>query len=88
MQNESADVELQIFGIKIEWKRDFRSLAVKTERKCGSNTADLWQSSQVGRVEADINTFDRPISYWLSLPTLKNTLLLAILKDNVKTMYG
>ena len=101
MQNESADVELQIFGSKdraeaelqifgnqgraevehqvfgsqgkVEvWKRNFRSLAVKTERKCGSSTADLWQSSQVGRAEADLNIFDRPISYWLSLPMLKN----------------
>ena len=67
MQNESADVELQIFGSKdrVEaelqifgsqgrvdqvfgsqgraevWKRNFRSLAVKTEQKCGSSTADL-----------------------------------------------
>ena len=99
MQNESADVELQIFGSKdraeaelqisgrqgrVEhqvfgsqgraevWKRNFRSLAVKTERKCWSSTADLWQSSQVGRAEADLNVFDRPISYWLSLPMLKN----------------
>ena len=57
MQNESAEVELQIFGSKDRaeealqffgsqgraevWKRNFRSLAVKTERKCGSSTADL-----------------------------------------------
>ena len=52
MQNESVDVELQIFAsqgrAKVEaehqvfgsqgraevWKRNFRSLAVKTERKC------------------------------------------------------
>ena len=88
MQNESADVELQIFGSKDKaesehqvfgsqsrpevWKRNFRSLAVKTERKCRSSTADFWQSSQVGRAEADLNIFDRPISYWLSLPMLKN----------------
>ena len=51
------------------WKWNFRSLAVKTERKCSQA---LWQSSQVGRAEADLNSFDRPISYWLSLPMLKN----------------
>ena len=101
MQNESADVEPQIFDSKDRaeaefqifgrqgsaeaehqvfgsqgraevWKRDFRSLVVKTERKCGSSTADLWPSSQVGHAEADLNIFDRPISYWLSLSMLKN----------------
>ena len=57
MQNESAGVVLQICGSKDRaeaelhifgtqgraevWKRNFRSLAVKTERKCGSSTADL-----------------------------------------------
>ena len=71
----SADAEHQVFGSQGRtevWKRNFRSLAVKTERKCGSSTADLWQSSQVGRAEADLNIFDRSISYWLSLPMLKN----------------
>ena len=93
MQNEGADVELQIFGSKDRmeaelqfwqsrqsgsaeaehqvfgsqgraevWKRNFRSLAVKTERKCGSSTADLWQSNQVGRAEVDLNIFDKLIS--------------------------
>ena len=51
------------------WKRNLRSLVVKTELKCSQA---LWQSSQVGRAEADLNSFDRPISYWLSLPMLKN----------------
>ena len=72
MQNESADVEFQIFGSQCGaevWKWNFRSLAVKTERKCSQA---LWQSSQVGRAEADLNSFDRPLSYWLSLPMLKN----------------
>ena len=88
MQNESAEVELQIFGSQGRaemrkrnikslacqgraevWKRNFRSLVVKTERKCSQA---LRQSSQVGRAEADLNSFDRPISYWLSLPLLKN----------------
>ena len=72
LQNESADVELQIIGSqgRAEMrKRNFRSLAVKTERKCSQA---LWQSSQAGRAEADLNSFDRPISYWLSLPMLKN----------------
>ena len=72
MQNESADVELQIFGSQGRaevWKWNFRSLAVKTERKCSQA---LWQSSQVGRAEADLNSFDRPLSYWLSLLMLKN----------------
>ena len=85
MKNESADVELQIFAsqgraemwkrnirslaVKAVWKRNFRSLAVKTERKCSQA---LWQPSQVGRAGADLNSFDRLISYWLSLPMLKN----------------
>ena len=44
MQNESADVELQIFasqGIAEMRKRNIRSLAVKAEQKCGSGISDL-----------------------------------------------
>ena len=44
MQNESADVELQIFGSQDRAemrKRNIRSLAVKTEQKCGSGISDL-----------------------------------------------
>ena len=65
---------IRSLAVKVEqvWKRNFRSLAVETEWKCGSSTADLWQSSQVGRAEAVLNTFDRPISCWLALPMLKN----------------
>ena len=55
-------------------KRNFRSLAVKTEQKCGSSIAVLWQSSQVGRAEADLNIFDRPISYWQSQYALARAL--------------
>ena len=72
---KTAEAELQIFGNQGRaevWKRNFRSLAVQTERKCGSSTAGLWQSSQLGRAEADLFIFDRPISYWLSLQMLKN----------------
>ena len=71
-QSGNAETEHQVFGSQCRaevWKRNFRSLAVKTERKCSQA---LWQSSQVGRAEADLNSFDRPISYWLSLPMLKN----------------
>ena len=70
-QSGNAEAELQVFGsqdIAEVWKRNFRSLAVKTERKCSQT---LSQSSQVGRAEADLNSFDRPISNWLSLPILK-----------------
>ena len=83
-----TEAEHQVFGSQGRaevWKRNFRSLAVKTERKCSQA---LWQSSQVGRAKADLNSFDRPISYWLSLPCWRITLLTAILKDNVKTMCG
>ena len=44
MQNESADVELQIVGSqgRAEMrKRNIRSLAVKAEQKCGSGISDL-----------------------------------------------
>ena len=71
-QSGNAEAEHQVFGSQGRaevWKRNFRSLAVKTERKCSQA---LWQSSQVGRMEADLNSFDRPISYWLSLPMMKN----------------
>ena len=60
--------------VKAMLKRNFRSLAVTTERKCGSVTSDLqqsrqngrspdlWQSSQVGSAEAELYIFDRPLS--------------------------
>ena len=44
MQNESADVELQIFGSQSREevrKRKIRSFAVKAEQKCGSGISDL-----------------------------------------------
>ena len=79
MQNESADVELQIFCSKDIAEAELQIFAAKAERKCGSGTSDLWQSrqsrsveaefqifrqsSQVRRAEADLNIFDRPISY-------------------------
>ena len=71
-QSGNAEAEHQVFGSQGRaevWKRNFRSLAVKTERKCSQA---FWQSSQVGGAEADLNSFNRPISYWLSLPMLKN----------------
>ena len=68
-QSASVEAELQIFDIqgRVEVrKRNFRSLAVKTKRKYGSRTSDLWQSSQIGSVEAELY-FDS-----LSLPMLTN----------------
>ena len=68
-QSGSAEAELHIFGsqcgtkvrtwnfrslaVKTERKRNFRSLAVKAERKCGSGTSGLWQSRQSRSVEAE-----------------------------------
>ena len=40
--------------------------------KCGSRISDLWQSYQVGRVDAELYIFDRSLSYWLPLPMLTN----------------
>ena len=49
MQKGSVAAELPIFGnegrVLVE-KPIFRSLAVKTERKCRSETANLWKSRQ------------------------------------------
>ena len=38
-------------------KRNFRSLPVRAERKCGSRTSHIWQSRQRGRVEAERHIF-------------------------------
>ena len=43
-QSGSAEAEHQVFGSqgRVEvWKRNFRSLVVKTDRGCGSSTAEL-----------------------------------------------
>ena len=49
MQKGSVEAELPIFGnegrVLVE-KPIFRSFAVKTERKCRSETANLWKSRQ------------------------------------------
>ena len=86
-QSGNAEAEHQVFGSQGRaevWERNFRSLAVKTEWKCSQA---LWQSSQVGRAEADLNSFDRPISYWLSLLMLTNNSTDCYM-ENVKTMCG
>ena len=101
---DTAEAELQIFGsqdradvrkrnirslaVKAEQKWGSRISAVKTERNCGSSTADLWQSSQAGPAEADLNIFDRPYPTDCHCQCWRITLLTAILKDNVKIMYG
>ena len=62
-QSGNAEAENQVFGSQGRaevWKRNFRSLADKKERKCSQV---LGQSSQAGRAEAYLNSFDRPISY-------------------------
>ena len=71
----SAEAELHIFGsqcrtkvrtwnfrslaVKTERKRNFRSLAVKAQRKCGSGTSGLWQSRQSRSAEAEFQIFSR-----------------------------
>ena len=59
MQNEGADVELQIFGSKDRAEAELRSSAVKAERKCGSGTSGLWQTGQSRSVEAEFQIFSR-----------------------------
>ena len=57
-----AEVELHIFGSQCRTKVrtwNFRSLAVKAERKCGSGTSVLWQSRQSRSVEAEFQIFSR-----------------------------
>ena len=86
-QSGSAEAELHIFGsqgraevrkrnftfcrtkmriwnfrslaVKTERKRNFRSLAVKAEWKCGSGTSGPWQSRQSRSVEAEFQIFSR-----------------------------
>ena len=47
-------------------------IASQAKWKCGSRISDLWQSCQVGSVEAELYIFDRSLSYWLPLPMLTN----------------
>ena len=74
-QSGSSEAQHHIFGsqdrtkvrtrnfrslaVKTERKRNFRSLAVKAERKCGSGTSGLWQSKQSRSVEAEFQIFSR-----------------------------
>ena len=46
-------------AVKTERKRNFRYVAVKAKRKCGSGTSGLWQSRQSRSVEADFQNFSR-----------------------------
>ena len=57
---QSGSAELQIFsnqGRAEVQKRNFRSLVVKAERKCGSGASDLWQSRQSRSAEAELQMF-------------------------------
>ena len=47
--------------VKAVWKRNFRSLAVTTERKCGSGTSDFKQSRQNGNAGAELQIFGSPV---------------------------
>ena len=61
-QSGSAEAELHIFGSQCRTKVrtwNFRSLAVKAERKCGSGISGLWQSRQSRSVEAEFQIFSR-----------------------------
>ena len=74
-QSGSAEAELRIFSsqcrtkvqtwnfrslaVKSERKHNFKSLTVKAERKCGSGTSGLWQSRQSRSVEAEFQIFSR-----------------------------
>ena len=74
-QSGRAEAELHIFGsqcrtkvrtwnfrslaVKTERKRNFKSLEVKAERKFGSGTSGFWQSRQSRRVEAEFQIFSR-----------------------------
>ena len=103
-QSGSAEAELHIFGSQGRTKvrtRNFRPLAVKTERKCGNGTSSLWQSRQRRKVEVEFQIFSRRDraevrkqncrSLTGSYPTDCHcqcwiiTLLTAIMKDSVKT---
>ena len=69
-QSRNTEAEYQVFGSqgRAMWKRNFRLLP---SRQSGS-AVKHFDSPVVGRAEADLNSFDRPISYCLSLPLLKN----------------
>ena len=59
-----AEMRKRIFTsmvVKAVWKRNFRSLAVTTERKCKSGTWGLWQSRQYGSTGAELQIFGSPV---------------------------
>ena len=62
-QKGSAEAELPIFGnegrVLVE-KPIFRSLAAMIERKCRSETANLWKSRQRLNAEAELHIFGSP----------------------------
>ena len=50
-QSRSVErISYHIIGSQAKWK-------------CGSRISDLWQSHQVGSVKAELNIFDRSLSY-------------------------
>ena len=62
-QKGSAEAELPIFGNEgrvLVVKPIFRSLSVKTERKCRSETANLWKPRQRRNAEAELHDFGSP----------------------------
>ena len=62
-QKGGVEAELPIFvneGRVLVEKPIFRSLAVKTERKCRSETTNLWKSRQRWNAEAELHIFGSP----------------------------
>ena len=60
LQKRCVEAELPIFGNEgrvLVKKPIFRSLAVKTERNCRSETANLWKSRQGWNAEAELHIF-------------------------------
>ena len=63
MQKGSVETKLPKFGNEgrvLVKKPIFRSLAVKTERKCRSENANLWKSKQKWNAQAELHIFGSP----------------------------
>ena len=75
-------------AVKTERKQNFRSLAVKAERKCGSGTSGLWQSRQSRSLEAEFQIFSCQDRAEVALQIFDSPVKLDVRKQSLTSLTG
>ena len=78
-------------AVMTEWMWNFRSLAVKAERKCGSGLSGLWQSKQSKSSESELQILssqDRAVVRKQNFRFFGSPVKLELRKQNLTSLTG